>query len=143
MDSFRAGRGRGSPLELVMNPPAWMAAAGTPIVITEKCPYCSKPRNPWDILRFSSFTICQSCYEKHQAAVQALSNGQYTGGCSECGKSIDEIKAIQGGGDNGVKMVVHYENGIYRPMCIACDGTYVPKRRDLYGQTEFWKHRGL
>jgi hypothetical protein len=40
-------------------------------------------------------------------------------------------------------MAIHYENGIYRPMCLACDGAYVPKRADLYGNIEFWKKKGL
>ena len=56
---------------------------------------------------------------------------------------MDEIKAIQGDDDRGTRMVVHYENGIYRPMCLACDKLYVPKRADLYGNTDFWKKKGL
>lgn len=113
------------------------------IIISEICPYCSKARSPRDILRFSSFTICVECRARHEAALEALSTGKYMAGCSECGKSMEEINAFQGGGDNGTRMVIHYENGIYRPMCVDCDRTYVPKRRDLYGLTAFGKQRGL
>ena len=113
------------------------------IVITEICPYCSKARRPLEFHRFRAFKICHGCYERHLKALEGLSTGEYTGSCSECGKSIEEINAIQGGGDNGVRMAIHFENGIYRPMCLACDRTYVPKRADLYGGTEFWKQKGL
>lgn len=110
---------------------------------SEICPYCRKARNPHDIIRRSSFTICIDCQQRHDKALAALSTGQYTGNCSECGLSVDEIKDMQGDGDTGTRMVIHYENGIYKPMCVACDRAYVPKRADLYGDTQFWKNRGL
>ena len=113
------------------------------VIIAEICPYCRKGRSPREIMRFSSFTICHSCYERHNAALQALTTGKYAGECSECGQSIDEIKARQGDGDTGVRMAVHFENGIYRPMCMECDRIYVPKRADLYRDTEYWKTKGL
>lgn len=113
------------------------------IIITETCPYCSKPRSPLDILQLSFGTICIECWHRHEKALEGLGTGNYHAGCSECGKSMDEIKALQPSGDTGVKMVIHFENGIYRPMCPQCDRAYVPKRRDLYGNTEFWNQRGL
>jgi len=113
------------------------------IIIAETCPYCRKGRSPLDFVRLTAMKICHSCYERHLKALEGLSSGQYLAGCSECDRSIEDIKAIQGGGDNGVRMVIHYENGIYRPMCVECDRTYVPKRADLYADTEFWKQRGL
>jgi len=114
-----------------------------PIIIAETCPYCRRQRSPRDILHLSSFTICRNCWERHEKALAGLASGKYTGECSECGRSMDEIKAIQGDDDRGTRMVVHYENGIYRPMCLACDKLYVPKRADLYGNTNFWKKKGL
>lgn len=109
-----------------------------PIVITEKCPYCSKRRSPRDLIRMSVGAICVYCHETHLAALAALSSGKYTGECSECGKPVDEIGRIQGDVD-GVSMAIHFENGIYRPMCKACDRGYVVKRSDLYAHTPFWK----
>jgi hypothetical protein len=38
---------------------------------------------------------------------------------------------------------VHFENGLYRLMCQACSDKYVPKRRDLYGDTAYGYRRGL
>jgi hypothetical protein len=111
------------------------------IIIGETCPYCSKQRSPQDIIRLSAFTICQDCWQRHLKAMEGLSTGKYTGECSECGKSVDELKLRQGSGDTGVRMAIHFENGIYRPMCMLCDRTYVPKRADLYGKTEFWRQR--
>lgn len=113
------------------------------IVIAEVCPYCSKARSPRDLIYYVALRICVDCWQRHLQALTGLSTGKYTAGCSECGKSMEEIKAIQGAGDTGVAMVIHFENGIYRPMCVQCDRTYVPKRRDLYGNTEFWQNRGL
>lgn len=108
------------------------------LVITEKCPYCSKARSPRDLIRMSVGAICISCHQRHLAALDALSTGRYTGECSECGLGVDEIGRIQGDVD-GVSMALHFENGIYRPLCKACDRAYVVKRSDLYANTRFWK----
>jgi protein gp37 len=108
----------------------------------EKCPYCSKQRSPREFIRMSVGGICQECWQRHLAALDALSSGKYTGECSECGKSVDEIGRIQGDVD-GVSMAIHFENGIYRPLCKACDRVYVTKRSDLYANTRFWKELQL
>jgi|HubBroStandDraft_4_1064222.scaffolds.fasta_scaffold373585_2 hypothetical protein len=118
-----------------------MSSFVTPIVMTEKCPYCSKQRSPRDLIRRTVGAICQDCWQRHLAAIAALASGKYTGECSECGLSVDEIGRIQSvthGDVDGVSMAIHYENGIYRPMCKACDRGYVIKRRDLYANTQFW-----
>lgn len=113
------------------------------VIITEVCAYCRKARSPLDFIHFVSFLICVDCYSRHLKALEALSTGKYTGECSECGKPVEEIRILQGDGDNGVRMVIHYEDGVYRPMCLACDRIYVPKRADLYGNTQFWREKGL
>ena len=115
------------------------------VIIGEKCPYCTKFRSPHDILTYAkgNVKICRDCYEIHLKALEGLSSGRYTGSCSECGKSTEEINLQQGGGDNGVRMAIHFENGIYRPLCLECDRTYVPLRRDLYGDTQFWRAKGF
>lgn len=112
-----------------------------PIIVAERCPYCSKPRSPRDLLKLTAFTICHDCYQRHLLALDGLSTGRYTGSCSECGRSVAEITARQRDGDRGVRMHVHFENGIYRPMCLECSRAYVPKRADLYGDTAYWRQK--
>jgi hypothetical protein len=90
------------------------------------------------MIRNTAGAICAECWQRHLAALEGLSTGRYLGECSECGKGIEEIRAVQREGD-GVRMAIHFENGVYRPMCMACDARYTPKRRELYGGTEFAK----
>jgi hypothetical protein len=101
------------------------------VIIGSKCPYCQKWRSPRDILRHpGGVTICTSCEQRHIEALEALSTGEFHGDCAECGKNIAELPG------NG-QMAVHFENGRYNIMCLACDRTYTPKRAELYGETEF------
>jgi hypothetical protein len=100
--------------------------------IAEQCHYCSKFRSPLDIIYMpGGVKICIECERRHQEALDALSTGKFTGECSECGKSAEELRSATG------QMAAHFENGRYRMMCAACDRTYVPKRREMYGDTEF------
>lgn len=115
----------------------------TSVIISEVCPYCRKPRSPRDLIHVLTWTICVDCQERHLAALEGLATGKYTGECSECARPVEEIRLMQGDGDTGVRMAIHFENGIYRPMCLQCDSAYVPKRSDLYGGTEYWKQKGL
>lgn len=80
--------------------------------------------------------ICVPCEHRHLQALDALSKGVFTGECSECGLSAEELVAQRRCGTQG-EMAVHFENGRYRAMCLVCDKAYVPKRLDLYGKTEF------
>jgi hypothetical protein len=118
------------------------------VVVTETCHYCRKGRSPLDIIPLpGGGKLCRQCYERHKAGVLAMSglraNGDGTFStvappppeCSECHLSVEELTLRHGGGD--LQMAVHYENGLYRIMCAACDASYVPKRRDLYGKTEY------
>lgn len=113
-----------------------MGDHGPTVVITERCPYCSKWRSPRDILRMTGFTICVQCEQRHIEALAALSSGEFKGECSECGKSADQLRGTG-------EMAVHFEAGKYRVMCLPCDAIYVMKRRDLYGGTEFARDIGL
>jgi hypothetical protein len=100
------------------------------IIIGEVCPYCSKFRSPLDIIPMQGGAkICTQCEQRHLEALQVLSTGRFTGECSECGRTPDELA--------NRPMAVHFENGVYRMMCLPCDAAYTPKRRDLYGKTEF------
>ena len=106
------------------------------IIIGEQCPYCTKFRSPRDILHQpGGVKICAECEQRHIEALHALSTGQFLGECSECHMPYEELK-LQGKIPGG-QMAVHFENGRYRAMCMDCDKAYFPKRRELYGKTEF------
>lgn len=81
--------------------------------------------------------ICLDCEQRHIEALEAIGTGTFMGHCSECNRPWEELKSIHG------KMAVHFENGKYKAMCLDCDRAYVPKRRDLYGDTEFGHSIGL
>ena len=107
------------------------------IVIGEVCPYCRKFRSPLDIIHQpGGVKICVQCERRHNEALDAMASGRFTGECSECGLSHEEIRAQRRCGPNG-EMAVHFENGRYRAMCLECDRIYAPKRLELYGGTEF------
>jgi len=106
--------------------------------IGEQCHYCQKWRWPADIIHQpGGVKICQQCEWRHIEALKALSTGVFTGECSECGKSAEQLRSPNG------EMAFHYENGVYRVMCVTCDRAYVRKRKDLYGDTEFGHSIGL
>jgi tRNA G26 N,N-dimethylase Trm1 len=106
------------------------------ITVGERCPYCQKFRNPREILwQPGGVRICVECEQRHIQAVEALSTMEYHGVCTECGKGPAS--------EENRELVVHYENGKYRIMCLPCDLAYVPKRLDLYGGTQFARERGL
>ena len=77
--------------------------------------------------------MCESCQQRHLDAIAILSSGKPTGECSECGTKAEALQA----------MAVHYENGLYRAMCLKCDAAYVQKRKDLYADTEFGHKLGM
>lgn len=107
------------------------------IIIGEKCPYCTKFRSPLEIIRQpGGVTICVSCEQRHLEALSAMQTGTFTGECSECGLKAEDLRAQNRCGPDGA-MACHFENGRYRMVCLPCDATYVPKRAELYGQTEF------
>jgi hypothetical protein len=113
------------------------------IIIGERCHYCSKFRSPLEIIHQpGGVKICLHCEQLHEEALQALSTGVFNGQCSECGLSAEELKAQKRCGPNG-SMACHSENGRYRMMCWVCDALYVPKRRDLYAETQYGHMIGL
>ncbi len=110
----------------------------TLLLIGTRCPYCSKFRSPKDILdQPGGVRICVECEQRHLEALAALGTGEFHASCSECGKSAKQL------GPKDLRMAVHFENGKYRLMCMACDRKYTPKRKDLYGGTEFGRQLGM
>ncbi len=113
------------------------------VIIGEQCPYCTKFRSPLEIIsQPGGVKICLPCEQRHLEALQAMQSGEFLGECSECGMSAEELKLRGKCGPHG-EMAVHFENGRYRAMCVECDRTYVPKRRELYGATKFGQAIGL
>jgi hypothetical protein len=111
---------------------------GPAIVIGEKCPYCTKFRAPSEIIHWpGGVTICVDCEWRHIQALEALSTGEFHGECSECGKTAEQL------GPENLQMAVHFEQGRYRAMCLDCDKTYTPKRKELYARTKFGRALGL
>lgn len=106
--------------------------SGHAIVIGKRCPYCTKFRSPSDIIPMpGGAAICVQCELRHQEALDAIATGVFTGECSECGKTAEQLHSATG------EMAIHYEDGRYRVMCFDCDRVYVPKRKEFFKGTEF------
>jgi hypothetical protein len=103
------------------------------IVVGELCPSCQRFRSPREMLQHTGFRHCLPCEQRHLEALHSLSTGTPPRECSECGKKWEELRQ----GEPLVKMYCHMENGLYRFLCKDCDKIYTPKRRELYGPTEF------
>jgi hypothetical protein len=104
------------------------------IRLTEICHYCRVARSIGDVMHLpGGVRLCQGCYQKHCEALKVLS-GSPPKECSECHVSIDEL---QQGTNKPVPMALHYENGLYKLMCLLCSERYVIKRLDLYGRTQY------
>jgi hypothetical protein len=113
------------------------------VIIAARCPYCSKPRSPLDFIHQpGGVKICHQCEQRHLEALVALSSGEFKGECSECGLTAVQLQERNRCGPLG-QMAVHFEHGKYRAMCLVCDKSYVPKRLDLYGDTDFAHETGL
>lgn len=115
-----------------------MSVAPIPI-IGERCHYCSKFRNPNEILRLpGSVKLCWRCYEWHHRALASLTRGVPPPGCQSCGVKFMELKEELG--DGNVQMCIQVKDGVYQVLCKPCGMNYASKRRDLYGKTA-WGHK--
>lgn len=113
-----------------------------PIVITERCHYCSKFRSPAEIqpIGTGGAKICWRCLEWHDEALRMLNGRGAPRGCQDCGVTFAELKARTAA---DVRMYLHQKDGIYQILCRLCSDRYIPKRRDLYGPTLFGKKLSL
>jgi hypothetical protein len=88
------------------------------------------------MVRHPGYTQCFACELRHYEALRSLATGEPPKECSECHTPWEEFRAR---GEN--KMIIHMEAGRYKFMCPACNKVYLPKRKELYGPTEFgWKN---
>lgn len=107
------------------------------LLLEELCPYCQRSRSRLDVIHMpGGAAICRECEQRHQEALEALATGEFNGECSECGLTAEQLREQKRVGPRG-EMAVHYEDGRYRMLCLVCDWLYVPKRRELYKNTEF------
>jgi hypothetical protein len=104
--------------------------------IRVRCHYCSKFRSPHEIVNIGTggAMMCWHCLEWHKEALMVLA-GHPPPGCQECGVTFAELKGIDPGGN--VRMYVHPKDGLYQVLCKPCSDAYLPKRVDLYGDTQY------
>jgi hypothetical protein len=106
------------------------------VIIGELCPGCQKFRSPAAMVDHGGYRQCVECEHRHEDALNSLATRTPPKECSECGRTWQQLQEA-----GYSKMLCHMEAGIYRMMCPACDRVYVPKRRELYGATEFGRSR--
>jgi len=110
------------------------------VVIAVRCHYCSKQRNPNELIRMSGGVLmCLHCEEWHGAALRMIA-GEPPKGCQTCDLTFDELAAIYG---ENVRMIAVPKDGIYQVQCGACADGYIPLRRDLIKGTKFAAAGGL
>lgn len=110
-------------------------------IIGVRCHYCSKfyPRS--HVVNFGkSMVRCWKCHGAHLAALEVIA-GNPPKGCGVCGVTFEALAERTAGEEVG--MFMHYKDGLYQLLCSACDRVYVPKRKDLYGPTQFGWDRKL
>ena len=104
------------------------------ILITVRCRFCSKPRNPKEFIGGPTVGFCLDCLTWHEHALKVLA-GEVPKGCQECGATMLQVAERTPGGD--VPMRMHVKDGIYQLLCVPCSDVYERKRMDLYGDTPY------
>jgi len=102
----------------------------SPIIISVQCFYCSKwfPESQLRTIG-ESVKMCEACQHKHMKNMLEFEPPPY---CQSC---LTTTQALAARGDD--RLAVHYKDGIYQVLCMACDAVYVQQRKDLYARTEF------
>jgi hypothetical protein len=116
------------------------AIVPVPAVLSTRCHYCSKFRNPHEIIPIGTggALMCFHCYEWHTKSLNALATGSAPPGCFECRVTWAELRARPASGDEtSVKMYLVPKDGIYQLLCRTCSDAYERKRADLLGDTVY------
>jgi hypothetical protein len=110
-----------------------------PVIIAERCHYCSKQRSPADIMRIvGTINMCRYCYAHHQECMKALSTAAPPKTCHECTRDFKELPETVGNSGD-VEMTLVAKDGVYQLLCATCAREYTLKRSDLYNVGQFGK----
>lgn len=113
-------------------------SAGLVGLLNVVCRGCSRLRHPREFVHSTRQGLCWVCVEWHERALALLASGAQPPGCQVCGRTfgeLDELSKRKGLAET--KLVLERRDGIYMILCLECDKTYVAKRVDLYGNTDF------
>ncbi len=100
-----------------------------------RCHYCQKHRPRTRVHRLqSNQVICDHCLEWHFAALDML-GGSPPPGCQGCNHTWAELCAMTAG--QQVRLYVVPKDSIYQLLCATCVRPYLPKRAELYKDTQF------
>lgn len=80
--------------------------------------------------------LCQDCLLWHFHTLDFL-GGAVPLGCQMCERSWELLEAEARTVDSRVSMYAVPKDGIYQLLCSPCKDKYVPKRRDMYGDTAY------
>lgn len=109
------------------------------IVIGRRCQYCSQFRAKFRTMTAAggNMVMCDVCYDRHTAELFRLAN-EIPAGCQECLLTFDELKARElSAGKGNLRMVVVWKDRRYQILCGTCSDAYLPKRVDLFKDTQF------
>ncbi|MFH1110998.1 MAG: hypothetical protein V1790_17635 [Planctomycetota bacterium] len=109
------------------------------IIFGKRCKLCSHYIDPRELIGdVRSGYLCWACHERHNKALKVLCLNPPRG-CQECGVTFAHLKQV----NPEVRMKLHYKDAILQVLCLPCSAKYEPKRRDLYGSTQYGHIRGL
>lgn len=109
------------------------------IVFGKRCKLCSRWIDPRELIGdVRSGYLCWACLERHNRALRELSANPPRG-CQECGVTFARLKETT----PEPRMKLHYKDQTLEVLCLPCSEKYEPKRRDLYGDTEYGHLRKL
>lgn len=109
------------------------------LIFGKRCKLCSKYIDPRELIGdVRSGYLCWACLERHNRALDLIAANPPRG-CQECGVTFEKLKET----NPEPRMMLHYRDNILEVLCFACSEKYIPKRKDLYAETEFGHLRNL
>lgn len=105
------------------------------VVITVRCHYCSHFRPPDEVMTIGdSIKMCFDCREKHLEEIIKFHPEKE---CAHCHRTFDALAAL------GMDVfTVHWMDRSYQILCRTCNAVYIPKRADLFRDTQFgWEQK--
>jgi len=109
------------------------------IIFGKRCKLCSRYIDPRELIGdVRSGYLCWACLERHNAALKLIA-ATPPRACQECGISFARLRET----NPEFRLKLHYRDGILEVLCLPCSDKYEPKRKDLYGGTQYGRIRGL